>query len=133
MDASKLTDQELHDNLRSFNLQTRKPFEKYPAELIELVRAAFARGMTIKEVQAMSEIPESSLFCIRRRIRRANKSEEQLSPGFIKFTVEETDTSQQKATSGDRVSVKVDASGLLLEIGVDSLTPQLLQTLRSMI
>lgn len=110
MDVSSLSVQELHAKLRAINLQSTKPFEKYPEEVIQLVSEAFARGMNIAQVQSLSEMPQPSLSYIHRRLRGAKKSEEDESRGFIKFKVEETEISQQTVARVDRVSVKIDAS-----------------------
>ncbi len=131
MDVSKLSLEKLHNKLQAISLLSQKPFQKYPEEVIQLVSEAFARGMSIRQIHSMSQIPQPSLSYIRKRIRSAKKAEDGGRRDFIKIKVEEPNASQKRALARDRVSMKVDASGLMIEIGIDSLTPHLLQTLRS--
>ncbi len=142
MDVSKLSLQQLHEGLQAIKLQPKKPYQKYPKDVSLMVNEAFRRGMSLKEIQSLSEMPNPTLRHIHQKIiggRSVPASEPKTikpqagSKGFIKIKVEDVDLSQTKETKGDRVFVRVDASGLTFEIGVDSLTPTLLQTLRSIL
>lgn len=142
MDVSKLSFEQLHAKLRAIKQHPKKPYLKYPEEVSLLVKEAFNRGMSPKQIQSMSEMPEPTLRYIYQRIRKGSsvvdgESKVSKSPraekGFITIKVKEDNPVSMKRKEGEWVCVKVDASGLTFEIGLDSLTPNLLQALRSII
>jgi uncharacterized protein YpuA (DUF1002 family) len=136
MDLTKLSFEQLHGKLRTIKDHSKKPYQKHPEEVAQLVNEALRRGMSLQQIQSLSQIAGATLRSMKKKsLDPAAKRSSQVAkarPDFVAIKVDGAERAPSHASSSSRARITIDGKGLTIELGIEELTSDLLRSLRAL-
>jgi len=140
MSIAALSVEQLSSKLQTIKNFLKQPYTKYPEEILLLVEEAFKRGISIRQIHLLSGMPDPTLRYIKRRLDSESEKEQVVesndskgvNPHFVRISVEEESIPQENTLDRSRAKITMAKEGeLVIELGIESLTSDLLRSLRS--